>query len=526
LPSYLPPDNQDGYPVGTFFTLTLLEGILLLFNPFPEADSAKEEQSRHAVLQMTKFTLENAGDTIIWIDGGARLFYVNQAACRSLGYSRNELLSMTIHDIDTLLHQEKWPEHWQQMKLIGDRTIESVLRAKDGRTFPVEIRVNYIKFEGTEFHCSFVRDISDRKKAEKQLRESEERFQLTLDATSDGMWDRDLVNDTVYYGANWASSLGYDKEDLKENRINWQELLHPEDREQSIAAVNAHLEGRTPVYRAEFRLRCKNGAWQWIQARGKVVNWDTHGLPVRFIGTHTDITERKSAEEELKKRSEEIKMFAYSVAHDLKSPAVSLYGLTDRLRKKGHEFNDDKCDLYYSRLLGSAEQIVSLVEKINVFIAAKEQLLCLENFSLAEVLQLIREEFTTRLELGGIRLQVPARPPFLQADRLAMVRVLRNLIDNAIKYGGDKLSEITISCREDKNANIVSVRDDGVGLTKEDSGGLFGAFRRKKTSIGICGTGLGLAIVKEIIEQHGGEVWTEHDTRSGIAFCFSIPKAF
>ena len=107
-----------------------------------------------------------------------------------------------------------------------------------------------------------------------------------------------------------------------------------------------------------------------------------------------------------------------------------------------------------------------------------------------------------------------------------MVRVLRNLIDNAIKYGGNKLSEITISCREDETAHIVSVRDDGVGLKKEESRGLFGAFKRKKTSIGICGTGLGLAIVKEIIEQHGGEVWTEHDSRPGIAFCFSVPKTF
>lgn len=496
------------------------------FKPCPETDSAEEERSRLAELQLTRFTLENAGDAILWIGGDARLFYVNQAACRSLGYSRKELLSMTIHDVDALLPPENWPEHWQQMKLVGGLTIESVHRAKDGRTFPVAISVNYLEFEGTEFHCYFVRDISDRKKAETQLRESEERFQLTLDATSDGMWDRDLVNDTVYYGANWASSLGYDKEDLKANGINWRELLHPDDREQAMAAVNAHLEGRTPMYRAEFRLRCKNGAWQWTQARGKVVSWDEQGLPVRFVGTHTDITDRKSAEEALKMRSEEIKMFAYSVAHDLKSPAVSLHGLTDRLRKMGREFSEDKCDLYYSRLLGSAEQIVALVEKINVFIAAKEQLLCLEDVSLAEVLQLIREEFTTRLELGGIRLQEPSRPPILRADRLAMVRVLRNLIDNSIKYGGDKLSQITISCREDETAHFVSVRDDGVGLKKEEVGGLFGAFKRKKTSIGICGTGLGLAIVKEIIKQHGGEVWTEHDSRSGIAFCFSIPKAF
>ncbi|MBU0664507.1 MAG: PAS domain S-box protein [Proteobacteria bacterium] len=496
------------------------------FKSFPETDSAEEEQSRLAELQLARFSLENAGDTIFWIGRDARLFYVNQAACRSLGYSRKELLSMTVHDIDALLPPEKWLDHWQQMKLIGGRTIESVHRSKDGKTFPVEISVNYLEFEGTEFHCSIVRDISDRKKAETQLRESEERFQLTLDATSDGMWDRDLVNDTVYYGTNWASSLGYDKEDLKANRINWPELLHPDDREQAIAAVNAHLEGRTPVYGAEFRLLCKNGVWLWIQARGKVVSWDEQGLPVRFVGTHTDITDRKSAEEELNMRSEEIKMFAYSVAHDLKSPAVSLHGLADRLRKKGREFSEDKCDLYYSRLLGSAEQIVALVDKINIFIAAKEQLLCLENVSLAEVLQLIREEFNTRLELGGIRLQVPPRPPFLQADRLAMVRVLRNLIDNAIKYGGDKLSEITISCREDETTHFVSVRDDGVGLRKEESRGLFGAFKRKKTSFGICGTGLGLAIVKEIIEQHGGEVWTEHDSRSGIAFCFSVPKAF
>ena len=107
---------------------------------------------------------------------------------------------------------------------------------------------------------------------------------------------------------------------------------------------------------------------------------------------------------------------------------------------------------------------------------------------------------------------------------MSIIRVVRNLVDNAIKYGGDDLREIKIGYKESDETHIISVTDDGVGLKVEDSEEIFELFKRKKTSKGIQGTGLGLAIVKEIVERHGGKVWIEPGTKKGTTFSISISK--
>ncbi len=137
---------------------------------------------------------------------------------------------------------------------------------------------------------------------------------------------------------------------------------------------------------------------------------------------------------------------------------------------------------------------------------------------------MIKEEFATQLTVRRIRWSEPEFLPIVNADELSLQRILRNLVDNALKYGGDQLSEIEIDYRNHDKSHILSVRDDGVGLQVEESKGIFSLFKRKKTSNGIEGTGLGLAIVKEIAEQHGGKVWCEPGCQKGTTFYVSIAK--
>ena len=141
-----------------------------------------------------------------------------------------------------------------------------------------------------------IRDITEYHRMAMELEQSEKRLRLALDVSSDGVWDRDLLTGEVYYGENWVGLLGYSHDEVISQKIMFEDLLHPEDREQTIALVRDHLEGKTERYIAEFRLRTKTGAWQWVLARGKVVAWDASGLPRRFVGTHTNITDRKKVE--------------------------------------------------------------------------------------------------------------------------------------------------------------------------------------------------------------------------------------
>ena len=230
-------------------------------------------------------------------------------------------------------------------------------------------------------------------------------------------------------------------------------------------------------------------------------------------------------EEALKESSERIKFFAYSISHDLKSPAIGLYGLTKRLQRDYADILDEKGQRYCDQILKTSVQIVELVEQINVFISTREAPLTVERLSIKEILQVVREEFSSQLDIREIKWSEPDYFPIIEADRLCIIRALRNLLDNALKYGGGELSEIIIKYNESDLNHILSVRDNGIGLEEQDSHqDIFSPFVRKRTSKGIQGSGLGLNILKEIADKHGGEVWLEPGLEKGITFYLSIPK--
>ncbi|MCJ7686600.1 MAG: ATP-binding protein [Desulfobacteraceae bacterium] len=233
---------------------------------------------------------------------------------------------------------------------------------------------------------------------------------------------------------------------------------------------------------------------------------------------------RKKAEDELKESSEKIKLFAYSVSHDLKSPAMGIYGLTRLLHKNYGDILGEKGKTHCEQILKASEQIGSLVEEINIYMATKERPLSIERTKIEDILEVVREEVMGRLIVHEIAWSQHEDMPEIKVDKLSIIRVVRNLVDNAIKYGGDDLREIKIGYRESDETHILSVTDDGIGLKAEDSEEIFELFKRKNTSKGIQGTGLGLAIVKEIVERHGGKVWIEPGTEKGTTFSISISK--
>ncbi len=244
----------------------------------------------------------------------------------------------------------------------------------------------------------------------------------------------------------------------------------------------------------------------------------------KFAVIFNDITELKRAEEEVIKSSEKIKLFAYSVSHDLKNPALAVHGLTRLLHKKYGQLLDEQGKKHCDLILKSAEQIIGLLDRINTFISTKELPMSIERVDLQDVLTSIKEEYFPKLLSREIRFSMPKKLPAIFADKSSLFRVIRNLVDNSLKYGGDNLGEISIWHKETENFHILCVKDDGVGLSKDDLQAIFTPFQRKKTSKGVKGTGLGLAIVKEIAGQHKGKVWIEDDPSAGSTFCMSISK--
>lgn len=252
--------------------------------------------------------------------------------------------------------------------------------------------------------------------------------------------------------------------------------------------------------------------------------FDSEGNVSQVIESCIDITERKQAEEALKGAYEQTKLLAYSISHDLKSPAIGIYGLTRRLLEDYQDIFDERAKNYCDQILKAADHISALIANISAYMATKETPMRIESIKFSEVLRLVRHQFSAQLDLRKIRWSQPESVPDIRGDKLSVVRALTNLVDNALKYGGDDLGEIRIGYEASDEFHILSVSDDGVGINKEDPEKVFGPFQRHETSVDVEGIGLGLAIVKEIAEKHGGKAWAEPGPEKGIIFHLSISK--
>jgi PAS domain S-box-containing protein len=237
-----------------------------------------------------------------------------------------------------------------------------------------------------------------------------------------------------------------------------------------------------------------------------------------------DVTERKRAQQALRQSSEELKFFAYSVMHDLKSPAIGIYGLTELLHKHYKDALDERGKSYCDQILKASVHVAALIEKINVYIATKESPLKIEKINIKDILQMVREEFAPRLAVRQVKWLEPDAMVEVKADQLSILRVFRNFVDNALKYGGEELSEIRIGHEESEEFHTLSISDDGAGVREGDYERIFAAFRRGETYKAVEGVGLGLAIVAEIAERHGGRVWAESRNDRWTTFHISIAK--
>jgi len=174
-------------------------------------------------------------------------------------------------------------------------------------------------------------DETARKQAEEELQKSEEKYRLTLDATSDGIWDWNIPSGTAFFSPRWYTMIGYQPGEMPGTYATWRSLLHPEDVGPAEQKIQDHIGGKDESFAAEFRMRTKQGNWQWILARGKVVERDVRGNPVRMVGTNTDITERKRIESELERKNQELlaSCAQLTASHEEHRQAV------DELRRSG-----------------------------------------------------------------------------------------------------------------------------------------------------------------------------------------------
>ncbi|MFB2898039.1 PAS domain S-box protein [Aerosakkonemataceae cyanobacterium BLCC-F50] len=232
------------------------------------------------------------------VSKGPVLEIVNPAFARMHGYSVAEMIGKPILSLFPSDTWAKTVSFMQELNEVGHLTHESYHLRKDGTIFPILLDVTMVKDrEGNPlYRIATLLDITDRKKAETALLESEERLRLALQAANQGFYDLNIPTGEAIVSAEYAQMLGYEPEEFQETNAKWSERLHPEERETVFQVFLDYIAGKSDAYRVEFRQKTKTGEWKWILSLGKVVEWDESGKPVRMVGTHTDISDRKLAE--------------------------------------------------------------------------------------------------------------------------------------------------------------------------------------------------------------------------------------
>jgi len=237
------------------------------------------------------------------------------------------------------------------------------------------------------------------------------------------------------------------------------------------------------------------------------------------------IVKRRQTEDELIKQAEMIKNFTNSVSHDLKNPAIAIYGLAKVLKKKYEELPQEKLENFIGQIIKSSKQIASLSEDINAYISTRKAPLHLTSIDLKHIWNTIREEFIPQLRKRKIEwIESEIDIPKIRADKNGLLRVFRNLVENALKYGGSGLSEITLNFESSATHHILGVQNNGELIPPEEIDPIFEVFTRKVGESAPNGTGLGLAIVREIAKNHKGKSWVESSAEGKTTFYISIAQ--
>jgi PAS domain S-box-containing protein len=476
--------------------------------------------------------VERMNDGLIVLDERHRITYVNKKLCEMLGVPEDEILGRSPADfldeesravfaaqLEKRVRGENAPYEVEWLTKRGSRLVTIVT--------PQPIFTPSGSYRGA---FSVLTDVSERKSAEALLRDDVERLRSILEATSGGVWDWNIITGAAVFSPKYSAMLGYEPEEFAKHYDQWGMIVHPDDIERVKQAHADHFE-RGQTFSVEFRMREKSGGWHWIHSRGILIERDAQGRPLRMVGTHQDIQERKNAELEIDRTRGELTLanrramlgeLTSSLAHELNQPLGAILNNTQAARALLENPRPD---------LGEVREILEDIIKDDIRAGdvirkirglAKRKDMAVEPLAVGPLIQDVLDISRSNLTLHNVSASLAADPdlPAVLGDRVHLQQVLLNLITNAVEamQGASERTLLLRAVETGAGALTVSVIDSGTGLDARTNDILFTPFYTTKPE----GLGLGLSICRSIIEAQGGEIWAENNPAGGATFSFTL----
>jgi PAS domain S-box-containing protein len=496
-------------------------------------EAVRQNETRFSAL------IQNSSDIIRVLDREGKITFESDSAERILGYPQGSLIGKDPMDY---IHPDDLARVKEDLAEVFDRINSGIptefrIRKADGTYIWVEsIGNNLLDVPGVNGIVVTTRPIQQRKEAEDALRESEERLRLSLEGADAGFWDWHLPSNTAVFSDRYYTMIGYEPGEFSADFDTWTERIHPDDRKRVVTDLQRQIQKGESQLEIEYRIRTKDGGWLWILGRGKVVEKDEKGTPLRITGVNIDITNRRLLESEIKSLNAVLEQRvkdrteALSKANEaLEEENMQRLDAEERLKASLNEKTMLLKEVHH-RVKNNLQIIVSLLNLQSRYVKDESVLATIrESQNRVKAMALVHEKLYRAEDIAhididdyirflgtglsqfydaksrGIRFTLEA--PEVRVDintAIPLGLILNELISNAFKYAFPKgrSGEVFVSVKRDEKTLTVIVRDDGAGIP--------GDFDWKNTQ------SLGLRLVNSLVDQLDGTI--ELDRSSGTRF--------
>ncbi len=520
----------------------LLAGLIWLLTRLREQAKVMATRMTRQLQQQTRFTedlIEFNPSPIFRKDPAGRFVSVNRAWEQLTGRSRSDVLGKTYRDFlpGDLADASERMDQDVLASSSGYQVGESVIVHRDGRQLETIVAKQVLRGAGgaSEGIIGTITDVTPIKRLEREVAMQRERLNLVIRSSQQGIWDVDMsAGGSAYFSERFREMLGYDLDDFPEP-FDWRMAIHPEDEAAFARQMTQHFKRQTPLFDIESRIRRKDGSYIWVRTRA-IAQHDANGRAHRFVGSISDITDRKKAEQELVDANVRVtdaarakEAFLATMSHEIRTPLNGVLGMASLLSETA--LNDEQHD--YIRLIrASGDTLLRLIDDVLDFSKIESGRMTLESVPVElvplaeEAIELVAEK--AREKRLALLFDIDDECPYyILGDPTRLRQILLNLLTNAIKFTEVGEVRLSLSGRRTLDGQVLlegRVSDSGIGIPADRAGQLFQSFTQvdASTTRKYGGTGLGLAICKRLTQLMGGDIRVESVEGQGSVFIFSF----